>query len=140
VSLEKRSLCLLLISSVSIVCFITSNCLIFVESICKLINVCSFSGMAIKCYECNSYFQNTCGDWFDNKTYNLVNCGDSVKMCRKVVQEGKLAGWLAEKNAINNMLMKCLLKRLKQINMDKNCFTHHLAGDIDCPCLTLLCF
>ncbi|XP_060071693.1 uncharacterized protein LOC132551557 [Ylistrum balloti] len=45
------------------------------------------SGSAIKCYECNSFFQSDCADWFDNKTHNLVDCGDDVKMCRKIVQE-----------------------------------------------------
>lgn len=38
-------------------------------------------------YVCNSYFQKTCGDWFDNRTYNLEECGEGVTMCRKIVQE-----------------------------------------------------
>ncbi|KAH3867089.1 uncharacterized protein LOC127867478 isoform X2 [Dreissena polymorpha] len=42
---------------------------------------------SIKCYQCNSYFQKTCADWFDNRTYNLDQCQDGVKMCRKIVQE-----------------------------------------------------
>ncbi|XP_060569445.1 uncharacterized protein LOC132727873 [Ruditapes philippinarum] len=44
-------------------------------------------GVARKCYVCNSYFQKTCGDWFDNRTYNLEECGEGVTMCRKIVQE-----------------------------------------------------
>ncbi|KAL4240151.1 hypothetical protein ACF0H5_000945 [Mactra antiquata] len=44
-------------------------------------------GVAIKCFVCNSYFQKTCGDWFDNRTYNLEQCDEGVTMCRKIVQE-----------------------------------------------------
>ena len=37
---------------------------------------------------CNSYFQQDCGDWFDNRTFNLDFCEPGVTMCRKMVQEG----------------------------------------------------
>ncbi|XP_025114325.1 uncharacterized protein LOC112576234 [Pomacea canaliculata] len=42
---------------------------------------------AIKCFNCNSYHQPDCADWFDNVTQHLVNCFDWQTRCRKVVQE-----------------------------------------------------
>ncbi|XP_025098973.1 uncharacterized protein LOC112566812 [Pomacea canaliculata] len=45
------------------------------------------SGIAIKCFVCNSYHQADCADWFDNVTQHLVQCDDDQNRCRKVVQE-----------------------------------------------------
>ena len=53
------------------------------------INYFEISGNAIKCYQCNSYFQQDCADYFNNKSHSLVDCGPNVTMCRKIVQEGQ---------------------------------------------------
>ncbi|KAK7506375.1 hypothetical protein BaRGS_00002487 [Batillaria attramentaria] len=45
------------------------------------------TGIAIKCFVCNSFHQADCADWFDNVTQHLVNCFDWQTKCRKVVQE-----------------------------------------------------
>ena len=50
-----------------------------------------FTAFAIRCYECNSYFQKECSDFFDNKTFNLEKCGDEITMCRKMVLEGRMS-------------------------------------------------
>lgn len=44
-------------------------------------------GKRRRCYVCNSYFQQDCADWFDNRTFNLDYCEEGVTMCRKIVQE-----------------------------------------------------
>ncbi|KAL3876838.1 hypothetical protein ACJMK2_034624 [Sinanodonta woodiana] len=44
-------------------------------------------GASIKCYECNSYFQHDCADWFNNRTFNLNECPPEATLCRKIVQE-----------------------------------------------------
>ncbi|XP_062598904.1 uncharacterized protein LOC134260350 [Saccostrea cucullata] len=44
-------------------------------------------GNAIQCYQCNSYFQQDCADYFNNHSHALVDCGENVTMCRKIVQE-----------------------------------------------------
>ncbi|WAQ96865.1 hypothetical protein MAR_029555 [Mya arenaria] len=41
----------------------------------------------IRCFVCNSYFQKTCADWFNNGSYNQEPCDPGVTMCRKIVQE-----------------------------------------------------
>ncbi|KAJ8319141.1 hypothetical protein KUTeg_004232 [Tegillarca granosa] len=46
-----------------------------------------YTGSTIRCYKCNSFFQADCADWFDNKTFNLEQCADDQKLCRKIVQE-----------------------------------------------------
>ncbi|CAI9722884.1 Hypothetical predicted protein [Octopus vulgaris] len=50
--------------------------------------ICIQSGFGIKCYECNSFHQQDCGDHFQNTTFRLVTCeGD---LCRKIVQTVKI--------------------------------------------------
>jgi len=41
----------------------------------------------IKCYQCNSFYDRGCKDWFDNRTYPLIPCKDNSTMCRKIIQE-----------------------------------------------------
>lgn len=41
----------------------------------------------IKCYQCNSFYDKGCADWFDNKTYPLIPCSNNATKCRKIVQE-----------------------------------------------------
>lgn len=41
----------------------------------------------IKCYQCNSYYDKGCADFFDNRTYPLIPCAEGSTMCRKIVQE-----------------------------------------------------
>jgi len=41
----------------------------------------------IKCYQCNSFYDKGCSDFFDNKTYPLIPCKDNTTMCRKIIQE-----------------------------------------------------
>lgn len=45
------------------------------------------SGLGIKCFECNSYHQQNCGDKFDNTTHNAIECKQQEMFCRKIVQE-----------------------------------------------------
>ncbi|XP_067673191.1 UPAR/Ly6 domain-containing protein crok-like [Haliotis asinina] len=45
------------------------------------------TGSAIKCFQCNSYHQHDCADWFDNVTQHLTQCQPHENLCRKVVQE-----------------------------------------------------
>lgn len=44
----------------------------------------------MRCYQCNSIMQPTCNDPFDNRTDEMKPCNDTVVMCRKIIQEGKL--------------------------------------------------
>ena len=48
-----------------------------------------FSGFSFRCYQCNSYMQEDCADYFYNQTWHLSECPENVTMCRKVVQESK---------------------------------------------------
>ena len=41
----------------------------------------------MKCYQCNSYYDRGCADYFDNQTYPLIPCSAEATMCRKIVQE-----------------------------------------------------
>lgn len=41
----------------------------------------------IKCYQCNSFYDKGCSDFFDNKTYPLIPCPSNATMCRKIIQE-----------------------------------------------------
>jgi len=43
----------------------------------------------IKCYQCNSFYDRGCSDFFDNKTYPLIPCPSNATMCRKIIQESK---------------------------------------------------
>jgi len=43
----------------------------------------------IKCYQCNSFYDKGCSDFFDNRTYPLIPCSSNATMCRKIIQEGK---------------------------------------------------
>ena len=43
----------------------------------------------IKCYQCNSFYDTGCADFFDNKTYPLKPCAGNATMCRKIIQESK---------------------------------------------------
>ena len=43
----------------------------------------------IKCYQCNSFYDKGCADFFDNKTYPLIPCSGNTTMCRKIIQESK---------------------------------------------------
>jgi len=43
----------------------------------------------IKCYQCNSFYDKGCSDFFDNKTYPLIPCPLNATMCRKIIQESK---------------------------------------------------
>ncbi|XP_076468123.1 UPAR/Ly6 domain-containing protein crok-like [Babylonia areolata] len=45
------------------------------------------TGVAIKCFNCNSAHQADCADWFDNVTNHLVECFSWQTKCRKIVQE-----------------------------------------------------
>ncbi|KAK7096862.1 UPAR/Ly6 domain-containing protein crok-like [Littorina saxatilis] len=45
------------------------------------------TGVAIKCFNCNSAHQADCADWFDNVTQHLVECFSWQTKCRKIVQE-----------------------------------------------------
>ncbi|XP_064601342.1 UPAR/Ly6 domain-containing protein crok-like [Liolophura sinensis] len=45
---------------------------------------------SIRCYECNSYYQQDCSDHFDNQTINMVDCSAKIanaSRCRKQIQE-----------------------------------------------------
>ncbi|ELU06131.1 hypothetical protein CAPTEDRAFT_181564 [Capitella teleta] len=44
-------------------------------------------GRPIKCYQCNSFYDKGCADFFDNKTYPLIPCSTNATMCRKIIQE-----------------------------------------------------
>jgi len=46
----------------------------------------------IKCYQCNSFYDKGCSDFFDNKTYPLIPCKENVTICRKIVQESYYDG------------------------------------------------
>jgi hypothetical protein len=41
----------------------------------------------IKCYQCNSFYDKGCSDFFDNRTYPLIPCPSNATMCRKIIQE-----------------------------------------------------
>jgi hypothetical protein len=41
----------------------------------------------IKCYQCNSFYDRGCSDFFDNRTYPLIPCFNNATMCRKIIQE-----------------------------------------------------
>merc|ERR1712178_149563 len=41
----------------------------------------------IKCYQCNSFYDKGCADFFDTRTYPLKPCGTNATMCRKIIQE-----------------------------------------------------
>lgn len=41
----------------------------------------------IKCYQCNSFYDKGCSDFFDNRTYPLIPCPGNATMCRKIIQE-----------------------------------------------------
>lgn len=41
----------------------------------------------IKCYQCNSFYDKGCADFFDNRTYPLKPCLNNATMCRKIIQE-----------------------------------------------------
>lgn len=41
----------------------------------------------IKCYQCNSFYDRGCSDFFDNRTYPLIPCLNNATMCRKIIQE-----------------------------------------------------
>jgi len=41
----------------------------------------------IKCYQCNSFYDEGCADYFDNRTYPLRICPSNAVMCRKIIQE-----------------------------------------------------
>ncbi|ESO03980.1 hypothetical protein HELRODRAFT_111907 [Helobdella robusta] len=41
----------------------------------------------LKCYQCNSFYDKGCADFFDNRTYPLIPCKDNVTQCRKIIQE-----------------------------------------------------
>lgn len=41
----------------------------------------------IKCYQCNSFYDKGCSDFFDNRTYPLIPCSWNATMCRKIIQE-----------------------------------------------------
>lgn len=41
----------------------------------------------IKCYQCNSFYDKGCADFFDNRTYPLIPCPMNATMCRKIIQE-----------------------------------------------------
>jgi len=43
----------------------------------------------IKCYQCNSFYDKGCSDFFDNKTYPLIPCSSNATMCRKIIQESE---------------------------------------------------
>lgn len=43
----------------------------------------------IQCYQCNSFDDPNCADFFDNKTYVIQACPDDAKYCRKVIQQGE---------------------------------------------------
>lgn len=43
----------------------------------------------IKCYQCNSFYDKGCSDFFDNRTYPLIPCSWNATMCRKIIQESK---------------------------------------------------
>ena len=43
----------------------------------------------IKCYQCNSFYDKGCSDFFDNITYPLISCPSNATMCRKIIQESK---------------------------------------------------
>lgn len=47
-----------------------------------------FSVLSIQCYQCNSYDDPGCADFFDNTTYVIHACPEDSKYCRKVVQQG----------------------------------------------------
>ena len=42
----------------------------------------------LKCYQCNSFYDRGCADYFDNMTYPLIPCPEKATMCRKIIQEG----------------------------------------------------
>ena len=57
----------------------------------------------IKCYQCNSFYDKGCSDFFDNKTYPLIPCPSYATMCRKIIQESKCHcgfQWIAGKMGI----------------------------------------
>ncbi|KAK2162467.1 hypothetical protein LSH36_98g05052 [Paralvinella palmiformis] len=41
----------------------------------------------IKCYQCNSFYDKGCADFFDNTTYPLIPCPINATKCRKIIQE-----------------------------------------------------
>jgi len=45
------------------------------------------TGRPIKCYQCNSFYDRGCADFFDNRTYPLIPCQGNATMCRKIIQE-----------------------------------------------------
>ncbi|XP_067940760.1 UPAR/Ly6 domain-containing protein crok-like [Watersipora subatra] len=47
---------------------------------------------SIQCYQCNSYDDPGCADFFDNKTYVIHACPEDAKYCRKVVQQAYYEG------------------------------------------------
>ncbi|CAD5117863.1 DgyrCDS6608 [Dimorphilus gyrociliatus] len=46
----------------------------------------------IKCYQCNSFYDKGCSDFFDNMTYPLRACPMNATMCRKIIQETYFEG------------------------------------------------
>lgn len=52
--------------------------------------ICIESGYGIKCFVCNSYHQQDCGDWFDNATHSVHECDKDQDRCRKIVQQIKV--------------------------------------------------
>ncbi|GAB1598798.1 uncharacterized protein LOC115211975 [Argonauta hians] len=46
------------------------------------------SGFGIKCYQCNSFHQQDCGDHFQNTSFRLVPCQGNL--CRKIIQMVKI--------------------------------------------------
>ncbi|KAK2174664.1 hypothetical protein NP493_786g01017 [Ridgeia piscesae] len=44
-------------------------------------------GKILKCYQCNSFYDKGCADYFDNMTYPLIPCSEKATMCRKIIQE-----------------------------------------------------
>jgi len=43
----------------------------------------------IKCYQCNSFYDKGCADFFDNTTYPLIPCPINATKCRKIIQESE---------------------------------------------------
>lgn len=65
-----------------------------------MLNVHSFVGLSIKCWECRSDNDPKCADPFDNSTLSITDCrqaqpkehlpGVKATMCRKIRQKGNL--------------------------------------------------
>jgi len=48
--------------------------------------------LSIQCYQCNSFDDPGCADFFNNQTYVIHACPEDAKYCRKVVQQAYYEG------------------------------------------------